>query len=265
MSSEQPPGADVEALCRLACELARTGGELARSGVLAVEALANKSSITDLVTEHDRAVERLVVDIIDQRRPGDGIVGEEGTQTKGASGLTWYLDPIDGTTNFVHGHPLWATSVAVGDDSGMLAGAVFAPIMEELFAAARGRGATLNGAPISSSRCDDLSLAVVATGFGYSAQRRLAQLRRLGSVIGHVADVRRGGSAALDLCYAACGRVDAYYEEHLNVWDLAAGGLVATEAGCVTGPIGGSSDPSGLCVAPPAIFEKLRRFLVANV
>jgi len=265
VSSERQPDADVEALGRLACELARIGGELARRGVLAVEVLANKSSLTDLVTEHDRAVEQLLVDVIGRRRPDDGIVGEEGTQTKGASGLTWYLDPIDGTTNFVHGHPLWATSVGVGDDSGMLAGAVYAPAMDELFAAARRHGATLNGAPISASGCDDVSLAVVATGFGYSPPRRLAQARRLGSMIEGVADIRRGGSAALDLCYVACGRVDAYYEEYLNVWDRAAGELVATESGCISGMIGGSADPSGLCVAPPVIFEELRRLLVANV
>ncbi|MDQ3738123.1 MAG: inositol monophosphatase [Actinomycetota bacterium] len=270
MSNERPLGADVPdaevtALGRLASELARMGGELALQGLAAVEALTNKSSLTDLVTEHDQAVERRLVELIAEHRPDDGILGEEGARATGTSGLIWYLDPIDGTTNFVHGHPLWATSVGVGDDSAMLAGAVYAPAMDELFATARGGGATLNGARISSSGCSDVSMAIIATGFGYTSERRLSQAGRITSMIGRIADIRRGGSAALDLCYAACGRVDAFYEEYLNVWDRAAGELIATEAGCIAGPIGGSSDPSGLCVAPPAIFDDLRQLIAANV
>ena len=160
-------------------------------------------------------------------------------QRPGTSGLSWYLDPIDGTTNFLYGLPLWSTSVGVTDARGAVAGAVFVPVTGELFAAARGAGATRNGQRIRASSETDASLALVATGFGYLPARRAEQARRLATLIEHIRDIRRGGSAAIDLCYAAAGMVDAYFEDGLNSWDVVAGELIAREAGCRTGDFAG--------------------------
>jgi myo-inositol-1(or 4)-monophosphatase len=162
------------------------------------------------------------------------IVGEEGAGHAGSSGLEWHVDPIDGTVNFVYDLPTWCTSVAVVDERGPLAGAVYVPVTDELFSAARGAGATRNGTPIRCSSASDLAVSLIGTGFSYSPATRERQAHRLAALIPLVRDVRRYGSAALDLCMVACGRLDAYYEEHLNSWDLAAGVLIASEAGAVT-------------------------------
>jgi myo-inositol-1(or 4)-monophosphatase len=259
-------------LRELACELAVAGGTVAADGwrrdiaggvSRATMTAATKSSRTDVVTAHDRAAEARIVASLTARRPDDAIVGEEGTQRPGTSGLSWYLDPIDGTTNFLYGFPLWSTSVGVADGDGTVAGAVFVPATGELFAAARGAGATRNGEPIRCSAEVDAALALVATGFGYLAERRAEQARRLASMIAEVRDVRRGGSAAVDLCYAAAGFVDAYFEDGLNSWDIAAGELVAREAGCRTGDFaGGPARPSEILVAPPRLFDRLSALLL---
>jgi myo-inositol-1(or 4)-monophosphatase len=217
-----------------------------------------KSSPTDPVTEYDRAAERLIVDAIRQARPDDAIVGEEGATQAGTSGLRWLVDPIDGTANFVYDLSHWCTSVAVVDDEGPLAGAVYAPVLGELFSAARGGGATLNGAAISCSEVDDLSSALVATGFSYSADRRAVQGDRVARLVREVRDIRRLGSAAIDLCLVACGRVDAYFEEHLNAWDLAAGILIAAEAGAITSDFaGGPAAPAATVAAGSGIHSRL--------
>jgi len=250
---------DLDELLALACRLAVEAGDLAaegrrRDGV----ATDTKSTATDLVTAHDRAAEAAIVGGLTAARPDDAIVGEEGTDRPGTSGRSWYLDPIDGTTNFVYGLPQWSTSIAVGDASGMLAGAVYLPVTGEVFAAARDRGATCNGEPIVCSATASLDLALVATGFGYSPTRRRRQAAIVAHLIGEVRDIRRFGSAAVDLCYAASGRVDAYYEERLNIWDMAAGLLIAREAGCAAGDFaGGDPVPEQLLVAPAALFDDL--------
>jgi len=249
----------VEELRALTCRLAVEGGDLAaagrrRDGV----ATTSKSTATDLVTAHDRAAEQAIVGGLTASRPDDAIVGEEGTNRPGTTGRTWYLDPIDGTTNFVYGLPQWSTSVAVGDASGMLAGAVYLPVTGELFAAGRGSGATCNGEPIACSATTSLALALVATGFGYSPAHRRRQAAVISRLIGEVRDIRRSGSAAVDLCYTAAGRVDAYYEEQLHIWDMAAGLLIASEAGCAAGGFAGQDPaPEELLVATPALFEPL--------
>ena len=259
------------ALRELACELATLGGSMAADGwrrdiasgtSRTTMTAATKSSRTDVVTLHDRAAEATIVAALTARRPDDGIVGEEGTERNGTSGFSWFLDPIDGTTNFLYGFPLWSTSVGVADGDGTIAGAVFVPVTGELFAAARGEGATRNGEPIRASTEIDLALALVATGFGYVPSRRSAQADRLATLIHRVRDIRRGGSAALDLCYTAAGTVDAYFEDGLNSWDIAAGELIAREAGCRTGDFaGGPATPAQLLVAPPALFGELSALL----
>ncbi len=176
--------------------------------------------------------------------------------------MSWYVDPIDGTTNFVYDLPAWSTSVAAGDADGTLVGAVYVPAVGELYAAALGQGATLDGRPIRCSAQQDLALALVATGFGYDPTHRRRQAGRLQRLIGSVRDIRRFGSAALDLCFVAAGRCDAYYEDGLNAWDMAAGELIAREAGCRTGDFGGGPvDPQRLLVAAPAIFDGMTALL----
>jgi myo-inositol-1(or 4)-monophosphatase len=249
---------DVDTLLRLSTELAVAGGDRAATGRRRALGISTKSTITDLVTVHDRAAEEVIVAGIAAACPDDAIVGEEGTDRPGTSGRSWYIDPIDGTTNFVYGIPAWATSVAVGDADGMLAGAVYVPAIGELFAAARGQGATLGGVPIHCSATTDLALALVATGFGYTPERRVRQAAIVADLVGAIRDVRRLGAASLDLCYVGAGRFDAYFEEHLNIWDMAAGELVAREAGCRTGDYGGGPPtPAQLVAAAPGLFGPL--------
>ncbi len=236
-----------------------------RLGVGQPVAHDTKSSPTDPVTEFDRAAERLIVDAIRTRRPDDSIVGEEGADHVGTSGLAWHVDPIDGTANFVYDLPSWCTSVAVVDGDGPLVGAVYAPVTDELFSAARGDGATRNGDAIHCSSANVLSEALVGTGFSYSAERRTAQARRLTEVLPAVRDVRRLGSAAIDLCLVACGRLDAYFEEYLNSWDLAAGVLIAAEAGARTSDFArGRAGTSATVAAAPGVHDALLE-LIATI
>jgi myo-inositol-1(or 4)-monophosphatase len=255
-------GTDDAGLLELACRLATQAGALAARGRRAAMstglATVTKSSATDLVTAHDRAAEQLIVEGLRAERPDDAIVGEEGTSVGGTSGHEWFIDPIDGTTNFVYGLASWSTSVAVARDAEMIAGAVYVPVTDELFAARAGHGATLNGEPIRCSEREDLALALVATGFAYAPGARVVQAERVARLIGSIRDVRRLGSAAIDLCHVASGRVDAYYEEHLNAWDAAAGELIAREAGAVTSDFaGGRADPSNLVAAGPRLHSQL--------
>jgi myo-inositol-1(or 4)-monophosphatase len=253
----------VDELLALACRLAVEAGDAALAGRRAASVdSTTKSSSTDLVTVHDRAAEAAIVAGLGAARPDDAVVGEEGTDRPGTTGIAWHVDPIDGTTNFVYDLPLWSTSVAAGDGDGMLVGAVYAPVLGELFAAGRGRGATLHGRPIACSERSDLSLALVATGFSYQAERRRQQAGVVERLIGSVRDVRRLGSAALDLCFVAAGRYDVYYETGLNSWDAAAGELIATEAGCRSGDFqGGPPVPAELLVTAPAIFDDMLALL----
>lgn len=215
-----------------------------------------KSSATDMVTRHDRAAEELIVEGITAVRPDDSIIGEEGTSRVGTSGVSWAIDPIDGTTNFLYGHPLWSTSVAALDGDGALAGAIYAPMLGQLYVAQRGGGATCNGAPIRPSGEQHLALALVGTGFGYDPEQRLRQAGTVATLLGSVRDLRRGGSAAIDLAMVAAGQLDVYYEERLNLWDMAAGELIAREAGCRTSDFsGGPPRPDELIVAAPGVYD----------
>jgi myo-inositol-1(or 4)-monophosphatase len=260
-SSDRPI---LDDLAALATTLARQAGEAVNElRDDAVAGATTKSSPTDPVTEADRAAERIVVDGILAARPDDGIIGEEGTERTGTSGLDWSIDPIDGTTNYVYGIPAYAVSVAVGDASGTLCGTVYNPVTDELFEAVAGRGATLNGEPIEVAAPATLDAALVATGFGYLAERRRSQAAVVAGLLPEIRDIRRFGSAALDLCAVACGRVDAYYEVGLNVWDFAAGALVAVEAGALCTDLdGGPGSPEFLIAASPdlhpVLVERLR-------
>lgn len=257
---------DDSQLLPLAIELARAAGTLALSGRRSSTPDATtKSSNTDLVTEFDRAAESLIVDRLSQARPRDAVVGEEGTSLEGTSGYSWLIDPIDGTTNFVYDLPSWCTSIAVALDGRTVAGAVYVPVTDELYAAQLGHGATLDGNPIRVSRRVTLDLALVATGFGYEPDIRETQARRVARMITSIRDIRRLGSAAIDLCHVASGRVDAYFEEHLNAWDAAAGELIACEAGAVaTDFSGGTSRPEELAVSTPAVHAALLELIARS-
>jgi myo-inositol-1(or 4)-monophosphatase len=253
MSAEPSP----TELRDLAADLARRAGTVALAGrrqlgVGQPVAHDTKSTPTDPVTEHDRAAEELIVGLLRRQRPEDSIVGEEGAAHAGSSRYSWHVDPIDGTVNFVYDLPTWCTSVAVVDGSGPVAGAVYAPVTDELFAAARGAGASRNGEPIRCSDATELSMALIGTGFNYSPAVRRRQALRVAALLPGVRDIRRFGSAALDLCMVACGRLDGYFEEHLNSWDLAAGILIAAEAGAATSDLGdgGAGEAATVACAP---------------
>lgn len=230
-------------------------------------AVRSKSTPTDPVTVVDTETERLLRDRLAELRPGDPILGEEGGGPADPSGtpagsVTWVLDPIDGTVNFVYGVPAYAVSVGAQIDGESVAGAVADVVGNRVYSAALGLGAHVTDDSgtqlLQSSAVDDLSMALLGTGFGYSRQRRAAQAALLARMLPVVRDVRRIGSAALDLCMVASGRLDAYYEHGLQVWDRAAGALIAAEAGArVVLPAPGV-DGAGLALAAaPGIADEL--------
>jgi myo-inositol-1(or 4)-monophosphatase len=215
-----------------------------------------------MVSELDRASEHLIVSTLLAERPDDGVVGEEGTARAGSSGLRWVIDPLDGTTNYLYDHPGWAVSIAAEDADGVVAGVVADAVHAEVFTATRGGGARRNGEPIACSPRDDLATALVGTGFGYDAERRRAQGRVVAGLLPHVRDIRRMGAASVDLCSVACGRLDAYFERGLEWWDLAAGALVATEAGAMVSSLdGGPMVPGSVLAATSHIATPLSELL----
>ncbi|SHG72463.1 myo-inositol-1(or 4)-monophosphatase [Jatrophihabitans endophyticus] len=259
---------ETAALAALAVELAEGAAAIARAGRAGSFAVDAKTTATDLVTEVDRRVEQWLVERIAAARPGDGVLGEEGGGREGTSGVRWVLDPIDGTVNFVLGIPHYAVSVAAELAGEVVAGAVCNPENGETFRAQRGAGAFLvtgRGAErLRGPRAVPLAQAVVGTGFGYDAHLRSRQAAALGTLLPRIGNIRRLGSAALDLCFLAAGRLDGYFEAGLNAWDHAAGALVAREAGCeVTGRDGGAPSPELVVAAGPELAGALRAAVAA--
>ncbi|MFP3987445.1 inositol monophosphatase family protein [Streptomyces sp. E11-3] len=229
---------------------------------------ATKSSAVDVVTEMDIASEKMITGFLAEHRPDDGFLGEEGASVQGSSGVQWVIDPIDGTVNYLYGRPAWAVSIAArvgGADGETVVGVVHAPMQGETFRAALGEGAYVNDRPLKVRPAPPFEQALLGTGFGYLTERRVRQAEVVRQLIPQVRDIRRGGSAAIDLCDVAAGRLDAYYERGLNPWDLAAGDLIAREAGAVVGGRAPGDAPSGdlVVAAPPALFEPLRAKLDA--
>ena len=280
--------AEAESLLDLACEVAVAAGRLLIGSGGRPEVVATKSSPTDVVTEADEAAEALIRGLIGEKRPGDRILGEEGGETGagpggpggqgGRSDVRWIVDPLDGTVNYLYGLPDWAVSIAAEVDGTVVAGAVFVPRRDELYSARLDNGAWLSsgaldwrgedtGSPVrlACNRDVPLAQALVATGFGYAAGRRQIQGEVLRAVLPRVRDIRRGGSAAVDLCSVASGTVDAYYERGVNLWDIAAGGLIAAEAGApVTGLHGRPPSPSMTLAAPPPLLGELHDLLAST-
>ncbi len=258
---------------RLASELVELGRAVAEEAAALILAgltrdgarIDTKSSSVDLVTDMDRAAEVLIVGRLLDARPDDGVLGEEGAGVVGSSGVRWVIDPIDGTTNYVYGHPGFCVSVAAELDGTPAVGVVVDPMHRQTFVAAAGRGATRNGQPIRAGlgAGTTLATALVATGFSYDAARRSRQARVLTTVLPAIRDIRRMGSAAADLCSVACSRVDAYYEIGLNPWDFAAGHLIAVEAGAIVTDLDGGPPSGAFCLAaPPALHGPLRDLLL---
>ena len=237
----------------IAVEVARAAGALLLERFGTERALDTKSSPTDLVSEADLLAERTIRDLLAQRAPDDAIMGEEGADTPGTSGRRWIVDPLDGTVNFIYGIPQWAVSVACEG----IAGVVFDPCRDEIFIAADDQAA-LNGAPLRASNPASLGAALVGTGFGYEAQIRRAQAEIVARVLPEVRDIRRAGSAALDLAWAAAGRLDAFYEFGVKPWDIAAGTLLCSAAGLEVRELQARDAlPAGVLVAPPSLLEPL--------
>jgi myo-inositol-1(or 4)-monophosphatase len=228
-----------------------------------------KSTLTDPVSAADLAAERAIRAVLAAERPGDVVLGEEGGEASpaGAEGgdaqLRWVVDPLDGTVNFLYGIPQFAVSVACEDRGGALVGVVLDPIRSECFTATRGGPALMNGEPLSSRRPEQLGRTLVATGFAYEPEVRGGQGEVAARLLPRVRDIRRGGAAALDLCWCASGRVDAYFERGLRLWDFAAGALLCARAGLEVRHLpaaqanGGVRLPDGLVVAAPAVIDEL--------
>jgi myo-inositol-1(or 4)-monophosphatase len=248
-----------DALREIAEAVAREAGRQLREAFAGpLVNVTAKSSPTDLVSEADHAAERLIRERLAAARPGDGFLGEEGGDAAGTTGLRWIVDPLDGTINFLFGIPQWAVSIACEDERGTIVGVVYDPMRDELWTAEREGPALLDGREIHGSDRADLATALVATGFGYDAEVRRLQAAVAAELLPQVRDIRRFGSAALDLAWAAAGRHDAYYERGLNAWDLAAGMLLCERAGLAwrelapTPPAG-----AGVLVAPKPLIDAL--------
>jgi myo-inositol-1(or 4)-monophosphatase len=222
----------------------------------------SKSSPTDLVSEADVSAETAIRAVLGARRPDDAILGEEGGET-GAGALRWVIDPLDGTTNFLFGVPQWAVSVACEDEHGSLVGVVLDPSHDECFAATRSGSATLNGTPIQAGEPESLATALAATGFGYDSDVRGRQAVELERVLPRVRDIRRAGSAAIDLAWCACGRYDLYWERGVKAWDIAAGTLLCERVGLTVQRLDESEDgPAGILVGPEPLVGELQALVL---
>ncbi|MDX2974371.1 inositol monophosphatase family protein [Kribbella solani] len=305
-----PADLNLAHLRELAVRLAHAAGEelLARQQSLSIDAdgVETKSSASDPVSAADRASEKLITDGITTARPGDGLLGEEGASRPSTTGLTWVIDPLDGTVNYLYGRPDWCVSIAVEDEQGALIGVVHQPRTNTTWQATRTAGSyrtTSSSSTAGSYRTDPppyqtvwyagspthrspeppyqtvwygerrlrvgegrrevgLAEALVCTGFSYLPDRRAEQAEHLRRVLPAVRDIRRGGSAALDLCSVADGTADAYYEHVIQPWDIAAGALIAREAGATV--VRDPAFPQGILAAAPAVAEPLRELLTTT-
>jgi myo-inositol-1(or 4)-monophosphatase len=243
---------DINELLRTCEDAARAGGSelLAWRGRFGFR----EKGATDFVTDADLASQEAVRRVVSARFPEHEFIGEERApeeMPQSADAMTWVVDPLDGTTNFLYGFPQWAVSIALEGELGV----VFDPIRDELFSAVTGSGALLNGVPIRIPPPPALSTALIATGFAYDAERRDKQGAVIGRVLPRIRDIRRAGAAALDLCWLAAGRLDGYYERGLHAWDWAAARIVVQEAGGAVADL--EADPHGLAAAHPSLLPEL--------
>jgi myo-inositol-1(or 4)-monophosphatase len=249
-----PAPAELE---RVASDAARAAAEIVTSAYGQPRAVGHKSSPTDVVTQTDLRAEELLRRLLLAATPHAGIVGEEGGKTVRGARLQWVIDPLDGTINFLYGVPLFAVSIAAAIDGEIVAGAVVDVLRGEVFSAHRGGGARCDGPPISASSCESLAEALVATGFSYHSELRDLQGEVAHRLLSRARDLRCFGSAALELCWVACARVDGYFQRDTEIWDRAAGALIAEESGARTEMPCPENDDLVLAAAP-GVFEELR-------
>ena len=257
-----PPARLVSDELLAVCErAAQAAGAVLRAKYAGRDGLetSTKTTATDPVSEADLLAERAIRDLLARERPDDAILGEEGGDIAGTTGLRWVVDPLDGTVNFLFGLPQFSVSVAVQDADGTtLAGAIYDPLHEQCFTAIRDGDARLGTTPLRASQKSDLSQALIATGFSYDARVRARQAEVLAQLLPRARDIRRFGSAALDLAWTAAGRYDAYYERAVKLWDVAAGLLICDRAGLAIRDMPATSDlPAGVLVAPPGLIDEL--------
>ena len=249
-------GAELLGLLELAERVARETGNFLATRPDVFD-LSEKTSAVDFATQMDIAAEKMIVRAILAARPDDGIIGEEGSERIGTSGITWVIDPIDGTVNYFYGIPGWNVSIAAKNVDGVLVGAVYSPATDSFWSAAVGQGAHFNGKKIVCNDPVDLPMALLATGFAYDRGDRVKQAELFASLLPRIRDFRRNGAAAVDLCYVAMGALDGYFEIGLKEWDLAAGGLIAQEAGAI---VTGNPELGEIVIAAgPALHPILER------
>jgi myo-inositol-1(or 4)-monophosphatase len=249
-----PPGAELE---RVASTAARAAAEIVTAAYGQPRPVGRKSSPTDVVTQTDLRAEDRVRGLLLAATPRAGILGEEEGTTEPGARLQWVIDPLDGTINFLYGVPVFAVSIAAAIDGDVVAGAVVDVLRDELFSAYRGGGAWCDGRPISVSACSSLPQALVTTGFSYRAELREIQGEVAHRLLSRARDLRCFGSTALELCWVACGRVDGYFQRDTEIWDRAAGALIAEEAGArIEMPCPENDDL--VIVAGPDVFDDLR-------
>jgi myo-inositol-1(or 4)-monophosphatase len=249
-----PPGyAELELI---AANTARDAAELVTGTYGRADPVGHKSSPTDVVTQTDLRAEELIRSRLREATPEAGVLGEESETTQPGARLQWVIDPLDGTVNFLYGVPIFAVSIAAALDGEVVAGAVIDVLRGELFSARLGGGARRDGEPIEASSCAALPDALVATGFSYQAQARDVQGAVAHRVLSRARDLRCFGSAALELCWVACARVDGYYQRDTEIWDRAAGALIAAEAGART-ELPCPENDEVVTAAAPGVFDAL--------
>ncbi|MCX6429517.1 MAG: inositol monophosphatase family protein [Actinobacteria bacterium] len=242
-----------EELLALATEVGEHAGIMLMDRPATFE-ISSKSVAIDIATQMDKASEKYIVEAILAKRPMDGIIGEEGSERQSQSGITWVIDPVDGTVNYLYGIPGWSISIAAKDEHGVLAGIVHAPSISSTWTALQGGGAWFNGSSISVNDPVELDRALIGTGFAYDVRKRFEQGRVAADLLPQIRDLRRMGSAAVDICHVAMGRFDGYYESGLFEWDRAAASLIATEAGALF-----STNASGVAFcAGPYLYPRLK-------
>ncbi|HVT20671.1 MAG TPA: inositol monophosphatase family protein [Mycobacteriales bacterium] len=253
-------------MLELAVGLAHDAAAVLRERPDGLDVLATKSSPTDVVTVMDRAAEKVILDGLAAARPGDAVVSEESGEVGGSiAGVSWLVDPLDGTVNYLYGIPHYAVSIAAAVDGTTACGAVVDVERAVTYTAVSGGGSFADGVPIRCSRQADPAFALVGTGFNYDVGLRTRQAAAISGILPAVRDIRRAGSAALDLCAVACGQLDAFFEAGMYPWDWAAGGLIAREAGARVDGLGGKSPGRNTTLAAnPALFDALHELLVLS-
>ncbi|HVU61828.1 MAG TPA: inositol monophosphatase family protein [Mycobacteriales bacterium] len=254
---------DPAGLLELAVGLAHDAATVLRQRPADLGVLSTKSSPTDVVTVMDRAAERVILDGLAAARPDDAIVSEESGGSAGSSGVSWLVDPLDGTVNYLYGIPHYAVSIAAAIDDATVCGVVVDVDRRLTYTAVAGAGSFADDVPIRCGDQSDPAFALVGTGFNYEVELRTKQAAAMSTVLPAVRDIRRAGSAALDLCAVACGQLDAFFEAGMYPWDWAAGGLIAQEAGArVDGLAGNPPGRNTTLAANPALFDALHELLV---